>query len=1242
LVALLIGAPLVLQGISLVTQERPGRRLGILNLLLAGLGFVYLSMMTTGVVVPGREFGVVMVEGSWGRAGLFVMLIGLSVAAGLCLHVVGTAAGSRIRLEWMLLLGVVIGLAASSCVSSLDDSAPIPLRVYEYDLWWPVWLGWMAVCLFGSGLAIFKVVQARHWLLFYLGMSSLLAIVAVERSRLRFSYAHDTTLTLWRVVLYLAFPALLAMSVGSLRVPRLIDRKEWRRAITAAVFVLALAACLGWVYDKALLFVYGFGALVAVLAIIAIVDTGVPLFKTWRAAGYAIHDVGRPGRWDDIVALSALLAIIAAIIDLIYYGAFPPLLTFAMLVLAWLVIVEVATGSLLQRANPEGSTLSPLAHASRGAATALRDFASGSLQRIQKYFQADSWPAAAIKTLFAVLAGVVILVAGAELPNAGKTTVTPFSVTLPNDPAAKNDELEKKLALVIPVRVLSALGLLRSELRTEVMTLSPMSDTKAKNGTRIDTASASPAGWEAVLAKGSDLKVGGVEIPLTVLAAPVQSIMRSILAERVISGSFYAGQNAVTLHAASSEGDYWRAELPAMEHEHPALPASPPVKNDPLEAASALAEQIAFQMISRDPAMSSAGMTDSWAALQDFRLGLADWRRYEAGSPDQLTNAIEHFQRAIEKDQNFALAYYRLGLAYNDDGQPARAVKQLQASINVRPDFAVGYNALAYTLHNFDDYRPSPEALATAPFSSDAERELRAADAGKLWQRVLLLPAERVPCNERFSAYYGLCDLALGRGDNHLAYFLARRAEQAYATLSADLQAQATIRDNLANVADVIGVAVAATDTESIVRDFSVVGDFSDARDFSDWRCWGGEIVSVAWQHDHWVVRRSRMSSPYDRAAVRYYDQALALMPDDPIIQCNAALVRASLGDATMMEKLARDPAAHVRLADSLRKEGKLRRRETDGYYGYYALALREYKAALDLDSTNLDALQGYAYTFWVWRVRAAEAKPPYGPGPAEAHDAERYARRLLRLTHGNVTPSQAASYQSTLGVVLLGQGRIQEAVQVLEEACKLAPKSTQYDEIRYYLAQAYLEAATSKIDLGLTAEESAESKGVALLAEIRDKEKQQEDFAYSEIELLDSRPLLACSRTPETSVERLPDTRSPHYQMQISYRTVAPCGWTSVDSEVTNAKPEERFKLHVWGGGIDRRKKTQRDPPFFEPIVLETSQTVYSGSYYFAQLEDTKGEPLSAVDAIEVFPNDANDPCRRNGIHLTYRLVGE
>ena len=1233
IIALLVGVPLVLQGISLVSRARPWRRLGILNLLLAGLGFVFFSMMASGVVVFGREFGVVMVEGSWGQAGLIVLLIGLPVAAGLGLHVVGTATGSTIRLEWVLILGFVIGAAASLCVSGLNASAPLPLRVYEYDLWWPVWLGWMAICLFGSGFAISRIVQRGHWLVFCLAALSLLAIIAVGRSRLRFSYGHPSTRMIWLICLCLGFPALLAMGAWLLRIswPRtLFDARAWRWTLTIAVLLTALASCAVWAYGEVLTPVFVFFSLVAAVTLVVIVVRTVPHLRTWRAAGYPIHDVGRAGRWDDIAALAALMAIIAAIVDLIYSGFFPPLMTFATLVLAWLVIVEVATGSLRQTgdlgAEQQSGTLSPLAHASRNAASALRDFMSGSISRIQKYFQADSWPAAAIKTVVAVLAGVVILVVCAELPNVGKTTVMPFSVTLPNDPNAKTDELEKKLSRVIPDRVLNALGLLRLELRTEVMTLSPMSDAKARSS-RIDTASATPAGWEAVLARSSDLKIGGVEVPLSVLTAPIQSIMRSLVGERVISGSFYAGQSAFTLHATSSDGDYWRAEFPSNEHDHPRgmeIPTAAAAKGDPLEAAAALAEQIAFQMISRDPAMSSAGMTESWAALQDFRLGLADWRRYDAGNPDQLTHAIEHFQHAIEKDRNFALAYYRLGLAYEDDGQPARAVKQLQASIDARPDFAAGYNELAYVVNNFDDFRPAPETMPSSLVSTPAERKMQRDEAAKLWRRVLLLPAQRVPSNERFSAYYGLCSLALENHENRLAYFLARRAEQAYAKLSPELQEQATIQNNRATVADAIGVAIAQTSSRWAPREGA------------EWRCSGWEIASVVWQGSEWMAKRRVMSSPYYRAAARHYEQALTLSPDDHVVRCNAATAYAALGEFALMEKLEGDPAARVQLARALRKKGSRKR------VGYYALALREYKAALRMDSANLEALSGYAYTFWLWRINAPSARPPNGPGPDVAHDAERYARRILRLVRGNVTPSTEASYQSTLGEVLLGQGRVHEAIQVLKEAYANAPRSTQYDAIPYDLAQAYLEADFDKVDLGLAPDEdSAGDKGVALLTEIWAKQKQQEDFAYKEAELLDPRPLLACSRSPEASVERAPAPNSPHYEVHARYESGFPCNWIGVNAEVKDAQPGQRFKLHVWGGGVDERIDVQQNPKSQNPVIL-TSQPVHTQFYYFAQLEDQDREPLSSVEPVETFPNDDKDSCEQNAITLIFQLPPE
>src|SRR5262249_17012285 len=148
-----------------------------------------------------------------------------------------------------------------------------------------------------------------------------------------------------------------------------------------------------------------------------------------------------------------------------------------------------------------------------------------------------------------------------------------------------------------------------------------------------------------------------------------------------------------------------------------------------------------------------------------------------------------------------------------------------------------------------------------------------------------------------------------------------------------------------------------------------------------DWRCSHWQIDSVDRQppqpQGKLVARYRRWNSPYYKAALRYYDRARALSPDDSTIRCNAAVVRAELGDPHMMKELQKDPQSHLALADSLRD----RAGRAANFGDYYALALEEYTTAINMAPTDLGALNGYAYTFWLWRVRT-----PNGPGPEVAH----------------------------------------------------------------------------------------------------------------------------------------------------------------------------------------------------------------------------------------------------------------
>jgi hypothetical protein len=146
----------------------------------------------------------------------------------------------------------------------------------------------------------------------------------------------------------------------------------------------------------------------------------------------------------------------------------------------------------------------------------------------------------------------------------------------------------------------------------------------------------------------------------------------------------------------------------------------------------ALADQIAYQVVSSDPALVRFGMTQSWHAVEPFREGIARCKDFELNQDYRALNeCISEFREAVQYDPNFALAHYRLGRALAADGQPGLAIEAFQAAINARPDFSAAHIELANVEYWFDQYyydlppslksgEPSPDDLAYFPRLVDA------------------------------------------------------------------------------------------------------------------------------------------------------------------------------------------------------------------------------------------------------------------------------------------------------------------------------------------------------------------------------------------------------------------------------------------------------------------------------------------------------------------------------------------
>ncbi len=156
------------------------------------------------------------------------------------------------------------------------------------------------------------------------------------------------------------------------------------------------------------------------------------------------------------------------------------------------------------------------------------------------------------------------------------------------------------------------------------------------------------------------------------------------------------------------------------------------------------------------------------------------------------------------------------------------------------------------------------------------------------------------------------------------------------------------------------------------------------------------------------------------------------------------------------------DSEAHLRLAREYldwAREYLDSAKSTQAPY-YFNLALDEYQRAIERNPDNIWALNGYAYTFWVWRYYMPETEPPEGPDSIIAVLAEDYAGRAVDLVASKPSSLDEGVVRSTLGEVLLGKGHPRDAIKKLShvvEEEKLIPNHPITNEIRWDLAQAYL-----------------------------------------------------------------------------------------------------------------------------------------------------------------------------------------
>lgn len=956
---------MILQGV--LVMKRPGvsikgRILGWLSLLFATLAAIVSWFASEGQLILSPEFGAAMFQGPWYvEVVMKVFIVAMVVGAGLGWYVNHIDRNNVSRFSVLLICMVGIAFVAIQPYRVLNLEEVDQLHIHAYELWWPATLGWVVFCVSDSvfWVAGMRNIPLRIWL-----ATTILGLLSLHALGRPVFIAAPSTQAHWEAILSLCLILGAVLPIAALYFSR--QNTVSRRAKLWLAILLVVIGVLHWLSGREIGWSklsekYAF-IIFLIFPVYAVIEGAVRVFHGRNNSQNLIQAL--KGIWkrlseyrESLFPLALLTIFVASLADFLHFeilGALPALLI-------WILSLVALYETTLKRPL---CTYAFGTWPSKGTFSETRlaqcfGICGKSAQAVMKPISEKFWSLIKVdsvsKATVLILGVFVLLIAIDEIPNSGKTIIEPFVVQSvlydletaraeqgysdvlngksPNStPSTKVEHrTEKSIAASsdeVAARRRTGLGTqIAEKLRGKMIEYRPVlepeivpnlaqtgkdkTDNKPDNKPKSISFAMSGNGMDTVNVGSGPLEVGGVKIPLPFFGTPIQIPVRALLNVRVIQGSLVYDAVGYTLTARASTGEAWTVFEPRhrLSRSDDAFQQAQEIDT----AINTLSSKLAFLVLLHLGGDDSRKVhTESWQAFAELKEGFDEWQRFQSTNDYQkLTNAIHHFQEAVSHDQNYPLAHYRLGLALLWDHRASEALRSLQESTRAGADFTPGHLAAAQAWLLQDQFKFQP-INAPGEFQSDS-RKPTPNEKNSTKSKPLNPRDHRLPANEwgevikscatkncEFelpSASYGLCSYhweqaqkKMGLVDQRLAeaFYYCKRSAYLYAQLYPKKPLAMEIKKEWASALNEMGEIVQSLGSLGSVNHY----DESQTSEVS-WNC-------------------GRMPSTYFTSnALKYFERATVISPDDIAIKCNWASAAAALKNVNPMQVLKRDPIAH-------------------------------------------------------------------------------------------------------------------------------------------------------------------------------------------------------------------------------------------------------------------------------------------------------------------------------------------